>query len=81
MKILGDKVENDVVPMMVTYAIIGVILALTELITVVLACAYVAQITRRHRRAEEFGRVAEAAMMGGNDETDKLNSSNHETPC
>ena len=80
MEILSDKLRNDVIPMMVVYAIIGVLLALTELITVVLACAYVAQITRRIRRAEEFGRVAEAAMMG-NDETDKLNSSNHETPC
>jgi len=77
MEILTDKLRTDVIPMMVVYAIIGVILALTELITVVLACAYVAQITRRFRRAEEYGRVASAAMMG-DDETDKLN---HETPC
>ena len=79
MEILTDKLRTDVIPMMVVYAIIGVILALTELITVVLACAYVAQITRRLQRAEEYGRVASAAMMG-DDETDKL-STNHETIC
>jgi len=79
MEILTDKLRTDVIPMMVVYAIIGVILALTELITVVLACAYVAQIMRRKRRAEEYGRVASAAMMG-DDETDKL-STNHETIC
>jgi len=78
-KSLTDKLRTDVIPMMVVYAIIGVILALTELITVVLACAYVAQIRRRRLRAEEYGRVASAAMMG-DDETDKL-STNHETIC
>ncbi len=45
--ILRTKLENDVIPMMIVYAVVGVVLALTELITVVLACAYVAQITRR----------------------------------
>ena len=41
--------------MMIVYAVIGVILGLVELITVVLACAYVAQITRKRRR-EDKGR-------------------------
>ena len=44
--LLQYNLENDVVPMMVAYAVIGVILALIELITIVLASAYVAQITR-----------------------------------
>jgi hypothetical protein len=44
--VLQDQLENDVVPMMVGYAVVGVILALVELITIVLASAYVAQITR-----------------------------------
>ena len=48
---LQYQLEKDVVPMMVGYAVVGVILALVELLTVVLACAYVAQITRRERRA------------------------------
>ena len=43
---LQDQLENDVVPMMVGYAVVGVILALVELITIVLASAFVAQITR-----------------------------------
>ena len=43
-------------PMMIVYAVIGVILGLVELITVVLACAYVAQITRKRRR-EDKGRM------------------------
>lgn len=50
--LLKDQLENDVVPMMVIYACIGVVLALVELITVVLACAFVAQINRRRRRDE-----------------------------
>ena len=44
--VLQDQLEHDVVPMMVGYAVVGVILALVELITIVLASAYVAQITR-----------------------------------
>ena len=43
--------------MMIVYAVIGVILGLVELITVVLACAYVAQITRKRRREDKGGRV------------------------
>ena len=47
MEIIRDKLEDDVVPMMVVYACVGVLLAIIELICVVLACAYVAQINRR----------------------------------
>ena len=46
MEIIKDKLEDDVVPMMVSYAGLGVVLAIIELICVVLACAYVAQIRR-----------------------------------
>ena len=46
MEIIRDKLEDDVVPMMVGYAGFGVVLAIIELICVVLACAYVAQIRR-----------------------------------
>ena len=42
--------------MMIVYAVIGVVLGLVELVTVVLACAYVAQITRKRRR-EDKGRT------------------------
>jgi len=75
LEILSDKLDNDVIPMMVVYAVVGVILALTELITVVLACAYVAQITRRINRANEYANTMDRMAY---DETDKLN---HETPC
>jgi hypothetical protein len=34
----------------------GVVLAIVELITVVLACAYVAQISRRRKREQMFTR-------------------------
>ena len=46
MEIIKDKLEDDVVPMMVGYAGLGVVLAVIELICVVLASAYVAQIRR-----------------------------------
>jgi len=47
MEIIRNKLEDDVVPMMVVYACVGVLLAIIELICVVLACAYIAQINRR----------------------------------
>ena len=47
MEIIEDKLTDDVIPMMVVYACVGVILAIVELVSVVLACAYVAQINRR----------------------------------
>lgn len=53
MTLLKDTLETDVLPMMIVYACVGVILALVELITVVLASAYVAQINRRQRREEK----------------------------
>jgi hypothetical protein len=57
MTLLKDQLESDVLPMMIVYACVGVILALVELITVVLASAYVAQINRRRRREEKTWRI------------------------
>jgi hypothetical protein len=57
MTLLKDQLESDVLPMMIVYACVGVILALVELITVVLASAYVAQISRRRRREEKTWRI------------------------
>ena len=53
MEIIKDKLEDDVVPMMVGYAGLGVVLAIIELICVVLACAYIAQI-RRSNSTNDF---------------------------
>jgi hypothetical protein len=60
--ILKQKLKTDVEPMMIVYSCVGVLLAIVELITVVLACAYVAQISRRRRRDELFSRVGNAAQ-------------------
>ena len=74
LEILKEKLDEDVIPMMIVYAVVGVILALTELITVVLACAFIAQINRRINK----NYAERVATVYGNDETDQLN---HETPC
>jgi len=81
--ILKDKLETDVLPMMIVYAVIGVILGLVELITVVLACAYVAQITRKRRREDKMWRMGNAGDDGAAapDEMDNLRSSRGETVC
>jgi len=50
LEILSVRMRNDLVPMLMVYAGVGVLMAIVELITIVLACAYVAQIGRRVRR-------------------------------
>jgi len=55
--ILKAKLREEVSPMLMIYSGIGVLLALVELITVVFACSYIAQISRRTRRAELFSRA------------------------
>eukprot|EP00092_Neocalanus_flemingeri_P021978 GFUD01023836.1.p1 GENE.GFUD01023836.1~~GFUD01023836.1.p1 ORF type:complete len:294 (+),score=59.87 GFUD01023836.1:67-948(+) len=60
LEILHQKLKLEVVPMLLVYSGVGVLLAVVELITVVLACAYVAQINRRRRRDELFSRAATA---------------------
>ncbi len=77
--ILKTRLQDDVIGMMISYAVIGVILAVIELITVVLACSYVAQITRKRRREDKMWRHGTADHQGGGDDaTDALN---HETVC
>jgi len=73
MEIIEDKLEDDVVPMMVVYACVGVILAIVELVSVVLACAYVAQINRRtSKMSGGLWRYADAnAHTYPPDETDR----------
>lgn len=61
LEILRVKLKEEVVTMMIVYAVVGVLLALVELITVVLACSYIAQISRRIRRNKLFSRAASAA--------------------
>ena len=78
MTVLHAKLKEDVIPMMIVYACIGVLLAIIELITVVLACAYVAQITRKMNREEKMWRHGTADHDGAPDATDALN---HETMC
>lgn len=75
--ILKDKLENDVIPMMIVYACIGVLLAIIELVTVVLACAYVAQITRKINREDKMWRHG-TADHNNDDVTDAING---ETMC
>ncbi len=76
--ILKDRLRDDVIPMMIVYACVGVLLALVELITVVLACAYIAQISRKRRREDQMWRHTGG---GNDDETDNLRSSRGETVC
>lgn len=72
MEIIKDKLEEDVVPMMVVYACVGVILAIVELICVVLACAYIAQINRRTSKYDQgIWRYADANAHNYPDETDR----------
>jgi len=49
-EVLQHKLRNEVSPLMDVYSGVGVLLAIVELITVVLACSYIAQISRRRRR-------------------------------
>eukprot|EP00088_Acartia_fossae_P006473 TRINITY_DN12977_c2_g2_i2.p1 TRINITY_DN12977_c2_g2~~TRINITY_DN12977_c2_g2_i2.p1 ORF type:complete len:316 (+),score=51.26 TRINITY_DN12977_c2_g2_i2:49-948(+) len=64
--IIKTKLKQEVEPLMIVYACVGVLIAIVEMITVVLACAYIAQISRRRRRDDMFTRAASAAV--GNDE-------------
>lgn len=75
MEILQSKLQDDVVPMMVVYACVGVILAIVELISVVLSCAYIAQINRRTSNTSRgIWRYADANDHVHPDETDRNGS-------
>ncbi|XP_040563484.1 CD63 antigen [Lepeophtheirus salmonis] len=80
--VLKDKLDNEVTPMMIVYAVVGVVLAITEIITIVLACAYVAQLNRRRRRDMDFryGNAGHDPQIAGI--SDPLNAtSDRETIC
>ena len=49
-EVLRQKMKVEVKPMLLAYVGVGVVLALVELITVVLASAYTAQISRGSRK-------------------------------
>lgn len=71
--ILKIKLKNEVVPLMIVYTCVGVLLAMVELVTVALACAYVAQISRRKKCQDIYSRAATAA---NDDEANYLPSLN-----
>jgi len=60
LEILQLKLKADVSPMLIIYTGVGVLLAIVELITVAIACAYVAQINRRKKRSDMYSRAATA---------------------
>lgn len=75
-EILEVMLKEDLLDFSWIYISVGLILALVELITVVLACAYVAQINRRVKREQMYSRAATA------DDSDKYMPglvSSHET--
>ncbi len=47
LEVMGDKITGQVVPILLGYAGVGTLLALIQLITIVFACSYSAQITRK----------------------------------
>jgi len=49
LEILQIKIRTEVLVVLVVYMMVGVAMAVLELVTVAVACAYVAQITRRIR--------------------------------
>ena len=49
LEILQIKIRSEVLVVLVVYMMVGVAMAVLELVTVAVACAYVAQITRRIR--------------------------------
>jgi hypothetical protein len=51
--LLKDQLEDEVVPIMVAYACVGVLLAIVMLISIVLSSAYVAQISRKRLREKQ----------------------------
>merc|ERR1712233_29985 len=79
-EILEVMLKRDLIeyPFAWVYIGVGLILALVELITVVLACAYIAQINRRTRHQRMYTRAA-TADDDGTKYMPGLHSSSHET--
>ena len=83
---LRYRLNEGVVPMMAVYAGVGVLIALTELIAVVLTSAYIAQISRRRQREETmWNAVRHAEEVDHEGAARALNpsmhSTEHETVC
>jgi len=79
-EILEVMLKRDFIeyPFAWVYIGVGLILALVELITVVLACAYIAQINRRAKHQRMYTRAA-TADDDGTKYLPGLHSSSHET--
>jgi len=79
-EILEVMLKRDLIeyPFAWVYIGVGLILALVELITVVLACAYIAQINRRQRHQRMYTREA-TADDDGTKYMPGLHSSSHKT--
>jgi len=59
--VIKSKLEGQVVPMLEGYAAVGTVLALIQLLTIVFACSYSAQISRRSKMDEIY---ADARSLG-----------------
>jgi hypothetical protein len=60
--LLKDQLLHEVVPIMISYALIGAISAVVQLASVALASAYVAQISRRRLREKQQSWVSRNAL-------------------
>lgn len=58
--ILAELLKHEVTSILTIYMAVGLVLALVELVTVVLTCAYVAQISRRMKHEDQYSRPADA---------------------
>jgi len=54
LNIIESKLEGQVEPILLGYAGVGTVLALIQLLTIVFACSYSAQISRRNNTMEEI---------------------------
>ena len=66
MEILQEWMEEDIVSMIIVYCVVGIIMAMVELIACVLVCAYVAQISRRRKREEMMWNAVRGDDNGDN---------------
>lgn len=64
--ILRKWMEVDILPMIWGYTFVGISISLLDILFVVLVCAYIAQITRRHLRLEDrnFVDLIQCRMFG-----------------
>jgi len=69
MEIIELKLLHEAAPLLYVYSGVGVILALMKIITVAIACSYIAQITRRIKKAEKV------VMVNGGEEDQYLQPS------